>query len=285
MPPLVITKGGEATKPCLVSVIIPSLGNKEMLQQCVDSINSHTNLANIDISKLLAILGDQAPNSQALQSIHEIIVVNQGVDYDYKGVAKNIVLDKNIGYGPACNLGAKAANGIFLSFINDDMLWTEDTYYKLLEYYIKREGEYEGGRDYTLGLISPKLRDHRFGMTTLWFLDQLGQGHPKEASDWPSDLYTAKAGEYVPIFFIRKDVFSKIGGFDPQFSPFNYEDVDLNYSLKKAGYKVGTLLTTSVEHKGGATILTLAFQKALDIGSIVSSNRAKLRLKWGTFFV
>jgi len=35
---------------------------------------------------------------------------------------------------------------------------------------------------------------------------------------------------------VRKDVFQEVGGFDPKFDPYGYEDLDLSLRIKKAGY-------------------------------------------------
>ena len=53
--------------------------------------------------------------------------------------------------------------------------------------------------------------------------------------------------------FIRKKLFDKIGGFDPQYFMY-FEDVDLCKKAKDAGYKIFYNPEVSITHLGGKSI-------------------------------
>lgn len=52
----------------------------------------------------------------------------------------------------------------------------------------------------------------------------------------------------------RRDEFEWLGGFDPVFAPFYWEDVDLSYRARKRGRRIAYVATARVEHDHGRTI-------------------------------
>lgn len=53
---------------------------------------------------------------------------------------------------------------------------------------------------------------------------------------------------------VRKSVFLELGGFDPLFAPFYWEDVDLSYRARKRGMEIAFVPEARVDHDHGATI-------------------------------
>ena len=47
----------------------------------------------------------------------------------------------------------------------------------------------------------------------------------------------------------RKSIWEDLGGFDELYNPFYWEDIDLSYRAKKAGYKIIYVPTAKVYHK------------------------------------
>ncbi|HEX5044648.1 MAG TPA: glycosyltransferase [Candidatus Polarisedimenticolaceae bacterium] len=53
---------------------------------------------------------------------------------------------------------------------------------------------------------------------------------------------------------VRRSVFLELGGFDPLFAPFYWEDVDLSYRARKRGMEIAFVPEARVDHDHGATI-------------------------------
>jgi GT2 family glycosyltransferase len=53
---------------------------------------------------------------------------------------------------------------------------------------------------------------------------------------------------------VSREAFLELGGFDPLFSPFYWEDVDLSYRARKRGRGIAFVSAARVDHDHGATI-------------------------------
>ncbi len=62
----------------------------------------------------------------------------------------------------------------------------------------------------------------------------------------------------------RREVFAALGGFDPLFSPFYWEDVDLSYRARKRGLAIARVAGASVLHDHGRTIATRFERRAVE---------------------
>ena len=91
-----------------VSIVIPHWNNVDVLSECLESI-SNTNFENFE-----TIVVDNASTDNSVASVRS----------NYPNV-KLIENDKNYGYAGGCNIGAEAASGDFLIFLNNDTATTE----------------------------------------------------------------------------------------------------------------------------------------------------------------
>ena len=89
------------TKKIKISVIIPSFNTKQLLRQCLSSLDKKMELIVID--------NDSTDGSQRI------------VESEFPQV-KLIKNSKNLGYGAANNQGIKAAKGDYLLFLNSDTI-------------------------------------------------------------------------------------------------------------------------------------------------------------------
>ena len=169
----------------------------------------------------------------------EVVVVDNGstdgavehVQARFPGV-RVVRSKRNGGFGAGNNLGAAAAQGAFLVFLNPDAVvtggWLEALVHPLAE-------------DPSIGLVTPKvlLRDdpdrinvaglevHLSGITLC-----RGLASPRAAFDEATEV-AAVSGV---AFAVRRDVFEALGGFDEDF--FLYvEDVDISLRAWLAGYR------------------------------------------------
>jgi O-antigen biosynthesis protein len=209
---------------------------------------------------------------QSLRQAHmydksEVIVVdNASQDNSKETVTREfpeiqwIDMKSNIGFGKACNVGAKSAQGPYLLFINPDTLVSQNTLTESVSLLKQRpdiglmgpeilnpDGTLQVScrrsfptplvaiyRFTGLSKIFPKSR--RFGKYNLSFLD------PKK----PSEV-DAVSGSFM---FMPRSLFQDIGGFDEAFFMYG-EDLDICYRVKEKGFKVWYNPQTQIVHFKG----------------------------------
>lgn len=211
----------------------------------------------------------------------ELIVVSNGSeDLTYiKEVADQYVhFSHNVGYAAGATAGAYLAKYPYLSFMNDDIEITEDIYTPMLE-----TMQFEDN----VGMCSVAMYDVRYSETVKWCYAILVENFKSlaifenmdDAKDLPS-VYELQKGQYSPNLLIPKHVFWEIGGFDLQFTPLNYEDVDVCFKIRKAGYRTVVLQDHTMRHMGGGTVFKYFGTKT--VIKWHDQNRARFIAKWGT---
>jgi len=170
-------------------------------------------------------------------------------------------LHENRGYAGGCNAGFHASEADYVVFLNDDTrhdpLWLE----ALVA---------EARRDESIAALQPKilsLAEHARGRNVFdhagaagGMLDRLGfpwcygrtfSGVEEDRGqyDTPRDLFWASGA----AMFVRKSVFSELGGFDDSFF-MHMEEIDLCWRMRLAGYSVRSVPSSVVYHEGGASL-------------------------------
>jgi GT2 family glycosyltransferase len=158
-------------------------------------------------------------------------------------------LGKNLGFCGAANAGIDAARGAFVQLLNND---TEVT-----------PGWLEAGltpfADATVGSVTPLVlvrsdpsRVDSAGDTYALIGWPCKRGHGQAARDWvarPPDQVFGASGSSS---FYRAEALKKVGGFDPAFGAY-YEDVDLAFRLRWAGYGCLFVPNCRIHHDVSAT--------------------------------
>ncbi len=104
----------------------------------------------------------------------------------------------------------------------------------------------------------------------------LGAGADTSDRRWLGQRRVQAVGNFVA----RREVLGAIGGFDPAFDPFGFENVDCCYRVKRLGLKVMCDGMADLHHVGHVT--TGGFE---DGGrSVLFSKSLLLRRRWRTFF-
>jgi N-acetylglucosaminyl-diphospho-decaprenol L-rhamnosyltransferase len=163
---------------------------------------------------------------------------------------------KNVGFGRANNQALPFVKSRYVLLINTDAFVAPDSIAKTVRYMdehpqcgilgvrlIGREGE-----------LQPSCRY----FPTPWNIFLLRTGlctYIEEATmvdDMNWDDSVVRDCDWVPgcYFLIRKEVIDQVGLFDPRYFLY-YEEVDLCYAAKMAGWKVTYFPDTTVVHLGG----------------------------------
>jgi GT2 family glycosyltransferase len=223
----------------LVSVVIIGWKNAPSLLASLDALSTASTSIPYEV-----ILTLNEPTESLLSEL----------DIEVAGLAATLRSDLNIGFGEANNRAVQRAKGPFVVFLNDDTSVREqwlDSSVALIE----KNAEI-GAVGSVLLNTNGSIQDAgcliwRDGSVAL--LDHvLLNGH--EPATRPA-LYCSAAA-----ILVRKEVFEKVGGFDPAYFPAYYEDVDLCFKFRSEGFETWINADSRVEHlRAGST--TRPFQR------------------------
>ena len=223
-----------------VSIVIPHWNNVDVLSECLESIS------NTDFENFETIVVDNASTDNSVASVRS----------NYPNV-KLIENDKNYGYAGGCNIGAEAASGDFLIFLNNDTVQEKDwisnliktinsddkiaaVQPKILNYYNRNVFDYAGGSGGHMDIYCfPFARGRIFSFQE----NDEGQYNNKEKCFWSSGT----------CFMVRRELFQKAGGFDDSFFA-HMEEIDLCWRLYAMGFEVWVEPDSVVYHKNALTL-------------------------------
>ncbi len=189
----------------------------------------------------------------------EVIVVLNGADSIVRDAMARVrgvrIVDVpvNIGYGDGCRAGAEVARGRHLVFLNDDAL-VDPTWLAALV--SVAEGDSAVGGVGSLLLESDGATVQEVGAR------MAPDAHPRP---WGRELPLTEARRRGLIaarevdfasgaaLLIRRESFERVGGFDPVYRPAYYEDVDLCFRVRQAGWSIRVEPTARVVHAGGGS--------------------------------
>ncbi len=171
----------------------------------------------------------------------------------------------NVGFSRACNLGARAATGDHLLFLNPDSKLESDALMRLHKHASVLSRPFmigarlldEQGKDQRgcrRALLTPK--------TALIEALHLGFLFPKERLNFNHEPLPAQLTPIPAIsgafMFLPRDDFWTIGGFDEEYF-LHVEDLDLCFAFRKAGGEIYFAPDIIVTHIGGTSHATTAF--------------------------
>ena len=173
----------------------------------------------------------------------ELIIVNNASEILPKGLQKirpyiEIQQNQNIGFGKACNLGAKAAAKELLFFINPDTILEKNCIENLLKAFKTKPNA---------AAIAPKILDSKGKesfkrRSVLLNRKEWLRNPPKVLSEIP--IMTGAA------IFIKKKIFIRVGGFDESIFLY-HEDDDLSLRLRVEEGPLFYVPNSLITHKGG----------------------------------
>ncbi len=222
-----------------VSIIIPSKDNPKILKMCLASIFKYTEYKNYEV-----IIVDNGSNDANKKEIEEAVALYSGQGEDK---IKYVYQPMEFNFSRMCNIGADAATGEFLLFLNDDIEVSEsvDTspYFKV---YVNRWLSILLGQAQLAhtGAVSCKLyypngnTIQHAGVVNL----PIGPAHCLYGgSDSFNYYYGRNLLEYDfssvtgACLMLDRKKFDEAGGFDEGF-PVAYNDVSLCFQLVELGY-------------------------------------------------
>ncbi|MBR5360933.1 MAG: glycosyltransferase, partial [Lachnospiraceae bacterium] len=233
----------------MVSILVPSKDNPEVLKQMLESVIARTKDKNDFITGAtyeLVVLdnGSTPENKIRIEQIFEEI--KSKTNECFKG-ARYLYSPQEFNFSKICNELANEAKGRYLLFMNDDIEVRDSEWLlKMLVYALRTHVGAVGAKLY---YPKSKVIQH-CGITNL----RLGPVHKlqyKEDNrvyyDHASDVDRNVIAVTGACLLVRKEVFDEIGGFDESLA-VAFNDVDLCFTLYEKGYYNVVVNTTHLWH-------------------------------------
>lgn len=227
------------------SIVILSYNNRQLTQQCIESIRETTP-----------------------ESAREIVIVDnnsQDDSVEYLRQQDDIVLvenDFNAGFPGGCNIGIKASkkeNDIFL--LNNDTILCANSLYTL------RMGLYEKDNYGSAGSVTNNCANLQ-SVFKSDSIDELKEfGLRNNVVNKRSEIKLMLVAFAV---LIKRHVLEKVGYLDERFFPGNFEDDDISLRILKENYQNVLVYNSFIIHLG-----TVSFKK-VDYSGILMKNFYKL---------
>lgn len=229
-----VTSFGQPYKPPLLSIIVVVWNNLEYLSFCLECLKKQV-FQNYEL-----VLIDNGSRDDAT------IVVER--EYRFANLQTK-KLPQNIGFAAANNIGVRMAQGEWIVLLNADAFPEPDWLKKLVEA-AEMHPEYAA------------FSSRQISANATEFLDGAGDAYHGSGMAWrnyigyPAAQYGQESREVfspcaAAAMYLR-DAFLEVGGFDEDLFSY-YEDVDLGFRLRLAGYKAYYVADAVVHHVGSAT--------------------------------
>lgn len=202
----------------------------------------------------------------------EVVLVDHGSEDSSRDIIarygelldlRPILLDANRSFSQSCNLGAEYARGEFVTFVNNDVVFTHDCLAPMREVL-------DGSRE--VGLVGAKLLEPRYRGPQRWALTPHhigvsfepasgGEGqprlyHPVEVASRPDAIERGPVEQPAvtgALMMARRAEFLALGGFDEGYR-YGYEDIDLVLRMReKTGQTAVCQLDALAVHNRSAT--------------------------------
>jgi len=214
-----------------ISVIIPVYKNKYQFLQ-----NLKNNLEYLNNEEIIIINDDPSVSLQKkLAKIFNIILIENKT---------------NLGFGQSVNIGVSKSTNNFILLLNTDVVLHDQNYKLSLDHFKNNKSLF------AVAFAQKEKNDLNVGKNIIYW--ENGFLRHKKA-DNQSFGYSAWAEGGSCLFDKKK--FELLGGFDPIYKPFYWEDVDLGYRAWKAGYQIIFDPKILVEHQHESTIRKYFSQK------------------------
>ena len=215
-----------------VSIVIPVFNQLDYTHACLASLQT----AEEQLPFEVIVVDDSSMDGTA-----EAVAQIPGIVYLRK--------KGNSGFIASCNSGAKAARGKYLVFLNNDTLVKSGWLAALLDTFKEeRRAGIVGSK-----LVYPDGRLQEAG-GIIW-QDASGWNYGKFDDAGKPEYNYLREVDYCSgaALMIPKALFESVGGFDARYAPGYYEDTDLAFKIRQAGYRVFYQPISEVIHYEGAT--------------------------------
>lgn len=237
----------------LVSIVITTYNKYEYTISCLWSILQNTNGINYEI-----LIGDNRSEDETKNITKHI----KGINF--------IVHDENEGYLRNANKAVPYARGKYILLMNNDVVVLKNWLQPLLDMM---------QNDEKIGLCAGKsLYPNHLVFDVGWKVLPNAITVPlgRKKSPLNPDINNSLEVDYLSCYSLfKKDTWDKIGGYDEQFAPCFYEDVDLCFKIR---YNLG--LKIMYQPKSEVYHLHKDPSNMEYILKVIAANKEKFYKKW-----
>ena len=222
--------------------------------------------------------------AEAIRSVPDgvpVVVVDNGskdgsADAARAAGARVIEAGANLGFGPACNLGAEAtAPSDTVLFLNPDAALLDGT--ACLEALLAAlDGDPavaaaapaltgEGQESFQLRKLPTLASLAREALLVNRLVPGSSGFRSERYLDRPRDVPFDVEQPAGAALLVRREVFEVLGGFDPAFTPAWFEDVDLCARILSSGRRLVFVPSARATHVGGAALTDLPYRDFLPL--------------------
>ena len=254
-----------------VSIIIVNYKSLSLIVNCINSIIAKSSGISYEV-----IVVDNNSNDNFNECLKE----------NFGNLVICVPLSKNIGFGRANNEGVKIARGRNIFFLNPDTLLINNAV-KILSDYLDENSKVGacGGNLYN-EYREPVLSYSMLLPSISWELNLLAGGAIEKIS-WGKNAkfnYTKairKVGYITGAdMMVRRSVLDEVGSFSKYFFMY-YEDSELAYRIKQAGYMIVSIPYAKIQHLVGKSMGGKSFnpkrilfvERGLSIFYLLHENR------------
>lgn len=216
--------------PPTVDVVIPTHGGWPVTAGCLRSLARQT------IEHRVIVVDDRSPDDTVARLAEEFPAVDV------------IALERNVGYGSACNIGVRAGRGDVVVLMNNDVEAEPD----MLERLVAPFADAPRVGSASPLLFRPDGTVDALGITadaTLAGFVRFAGAAPDRLDDEP----TALLGPYGAAGAYRRAALDEVGLLDERIFMYG-EELDLALRLSAAGWEAAEARDARGVHLGGATI-------------------------------
>ncbi len=210
-----------------LSIIIVNFNSGSYAVDCIASIFRQENI-NFEI-----IVVDNASQDNSIELLRE----------NFSDRIKLIESKENLGFGRANNLAASQACGEYLLLLNPDTVIENPHALKMMLEQLRNNAE--------IGLLGPAIDEPRKNKQVL-----PRYSYPSSRSLKFTDKFKNLPGQIAWLLgacmLIRRSLFEKINGFDPDYFLYG-EDADICLKVRVAGYSIAYYDDVEIMHVAGVS--------------------------------
>ncbi len=262
--PPVLTATPEAAKAIVfpqcaspvVSIIVPVYGEADYTLHCLSAICATPSRASYEV----IVVDDCSPDHTP-----ELLALVTGIR-----LVRN---ETNLGFLRSCNRAAREARGDYLVLLNNDTEVLSGWLDALVKTFKSRP---------KAGLVGAKLLypDRRLQESGgVIFSDGSGLNYGRDDDANRPEYNFVREVDYCAgaCIMVPRRLFEQLGGFDERFVPAYYEDTDLAFAVRQAGYHVLIQPASQVIHFEGVTSGT---DTSTGVKAYQLVNQEKFLAKW-----
>lgn len=253
------------SRPAVLDIVITTGGRFDMLAKCLDALYREAEQVPINI----ILIDNASPAEERIANEHL---------FTPSSILKSKRLTQEVGFPQANNEGARMGNAPLIMFLNDDVELHEGSIKEIVDTFA----------DLTVGVVGIKLIFPPTSTSTIrpaGTVQHVGMAlnirgdaeHP--LIGWkPDNPRTCLNRDVIAVtgacLTIRRELFSKVQGFDLIYGMGTWEDVDLCMKVRAAGHRIYVNTHATGYHYVGAT------QEKKQRGFPLHQNRLTFQSKW-----